>query len=150
MPADAPHPSQDSPQPASNQQPTHTVVLRHTLQDGTSHFDWLIEIPNRFDEHRLRSFRSESDPTLWHSGQLFPVEQLPEHRARYLSYEGAISENRGSVLRAARGICEMYQAIDESELRVEINWDSDAQSHPEILRYSGKNLHGQDWVFGCG
>lgn len=149
MPADAPHPSQDSLQPASNQQSTHTVVLLHTLPDGNFHFDWLIEIPNRSDEHRLRSFRTDSDPSLWHSGQLFPVEQLRNHRAHYLSHEGSIGSNRGSVVQVTRGCCDLYHAAGESELSVVIRWDSADKSGAKILRYNGKNTHGQRWEFGC-
>ncbi len=149
MPADAPHPGADSPEPASNLQSTHAVVLLHTLPDGTSHFDWLIEIPNRSDEHRLRAFRTDSDPSLRHSGQLFHGEQLPDHRAHYLSYEGPISGDRGSVLQVACGVCDVYDAAKISQLQIQIHWGPDDKSNAKKLRYCGKNIQEQAWEFGC-
>lgn len=145
MPADAPHPTQDSRQPVVNHPPTRTVVLLHRLTDGSSHYDWLIEIPGRTDEHRLRSYRIDSNPSQWHSGQLFHGEQLPNHRAHYLSYEGPIGANRGSVERISTGMCHGFQADSDSELTLSIVWEVQGIEDGVFFCYRGQKKEDQLW-----
>lgn len=72
------------------------VVLHHTLLDGSSHYDWLLESAA---DAPLLSLRV-SAPL---GPGSFPSERLPEHRRIYLTYEGDIGANRGSVKRVQQG-----------------------------------------------
>lgn len=124
-------------------------MLLHTLPDGSSHYDWLIELPGRTDEHRLRSFRTDSNPSQWYSGQLFHGEQLPDHRAHYLTYEGPIGADRGSVERISIGLCQETQLDSDSELSLSVFWQLPGDRYGEIVRYSGQKTAGRFWELGC-
>jgi hypothetical protein len=101
-----------------------TVVLRHTLPDGSAHFDWLIEsaappAPADPDARTLTAWRVEGPLHEPHDGPAgWPARRLPPHRRLYLDYEGPVSGNRGHVVRMARGSAEVltdaparYEAI---------------------------------------
>ena len=95
-----------------------SVLLEHTLPDGSAHFDWLIERPQDPREHRMISFRCQHDPLeLEHSARWIGV-RLPDHRAHYIDYEGPISGDRGSVRRVWRAECMLHE---ESPDAVEIS-----------------------------
>lgn len=93
--------------------PRHrTLLVRHTLPDGSSHLDWFIDrLPEResasgpdADARTLASFRvmvRPDDPIL----RAFDGERTPDHRAAYLTREGDIGDNRGEVARIALGWC---------------------------------------------
>jgi hypothetical protein len=68
------------------------VVLRH-VGYGRTHFDILIDI----DGGPLRSWRSFDWPPTE------PPEPRPDHRRHYLTHEGQVSGNRGTVERVASG-----------------------------------------------
>ncbi|HLP85515.1 MAG TPA: hypothetical protein VK157_14295 [Phycisphaerales bacterium] len=72
------------------------VVLKHTLPDGTWHYDWLFEPAA---DAPLLTLRVNSP---LRTGE-FPCERLPDHRRIYLTYEGPISNNRGHVTREQQG-----------------------------------------------
>jgi hypothetical protein len=90
------------------------VILKHTLPDGTHHFDWFC-VPEQMEggaEVRdVRTFRLAA--SVWpylasfvcagESGGVcavfLPAEELPRHRRHYLSYEGDIGGGRGVVER---------------------------------------------------
>lgn len=94
--------SEDAPLPDGGE--TRMVLLEHSTPDGDRHFDWLIERPGVPDEHRLIALRCAHDPLC-----CLPIEaeRLPDHRARYLDYEGPIGGGRGSVRRVWRRACEL-------------------------------------------
>ncbi len=100
-----------------------TVLLLHTLPDGSSHFDWLIDWPGAdVGDGLLLTFRvAEFLPTLPLAAQL-SATRLPDHRRLYLSYEGLISQNRGTVQRVAQGLSQVTQL--PSSLRILTIWDS--------------------------
>lgn len=107
-----------------------TVQLRHTLPDGSSHIDWLIA-QDAAGERPLITFRLarplHRPPTTDESPGVAAVEsaaeeetgqggergqsrrwaldgeRLPDHRPKYLAYEGPISNDRGHVVRIAAG-----------------------------------------------
>ena len=88
-----------------------SVVLRHTLPDGSHHFDWLLEpagtAAGRDPEERvLIAWRLPRPPG--QSGPQ-PIEaiRLPPHRRFYLDFEGPIPGNRGTVERVAEGVAEV-------------------------------------------
>ena len=89
-----------------------TVLLRHTLPDGSHHFDWLLA---RDADGPLLTFRLQTD--ISSDGGRFEGLLLPDHRRAYLEYEGPISRNRGHVIRVAQGACEV---ISESPDQIEI------------------------------
>lgn len=122
-----------------------TAVLLHTLADDTSHFDWLIERspvdstrPRDPDEQSLICFRATVRPDHL-APQADPqaaivVERLPDHRHRYLDFEGSISDDRGSVQRVASG--EVIDVVEESTsgvIRLHVRWDSPAHFAPQPL-----------------
>lgn len=72
------------------------VVLHHTLLDGSSHYDWLLEPAA---DAPLLSLRA---PAPLGAGD-FSVERLADHRRIYLSFEGDIGAGRGSVKRIQQG-----------------------------------------------
>lgn len=104
--------------PAGREIPaTRTVLLEHTTPDGGVHLDWLIERPGIDAEHRLIAFRCTDDPT---TRSAWVGERLPDHRARYLEYEGPISGNRGSVRRVWSKPCVLQtEAADGLSLTIE-------------------------------
>ena len=75
-----------------------TVVLLHTLPDGSSHYDWMLEQPG---QDPLATFRCTASP---HEAEAWTAERLPDHRRVYLEYEGSVSRNRGDVRRVASGV----------------------------------------------
>ncbi len=103
--------------------PSLSVLLEHTLPDGSSHFDWLIDRPhnpsptdpNRGNpEHRMITFRCTIDPFDCETHP-WTGTRLPDHRARYIDYEGPISGDRGRVRRLWRTPCVL---VEESPSRI--------------------------------
>ncbi len=85
-----------------------TVLLAHTLPDGSAHIDWMVERPIPHPSapslaHRLATWRVvhriDRPPH-----RPFRAVPLPDHRDRYLSYEGPIAGDRGTVRRLASGV----------------------------------------------
>ncbi len=101
------------------------VILRHSLPDGSSHYDWLFDYyPNPIapslnhpNDLALLAFRSSQRPDETTLPD-HPVQavQLPSHRRLYLTYEGPLpppsssspspgdpTEDRGAVKRVLWG-----------------------------------------------
>ncbi len=96
------------------------VILLHTLADGTSHFDWLIDQPNLGVARRLISFRCASRPDFAVSSGFY-AQRLPDHRAHYLDYEGVVAPGRGLVERVARGeVCALEMTC--GSMLIVIRW----------------------------
>lgn len=85
-----------------------TVVLLHTLPDGRSHLDWLLQ---REGEPGLVSFRLWDRPD---RGSPWPlvVERAPDHREVYMRFEGELTGGRGRVDRVAMGECVIREEAD--------------------------------------
>ena len=138
----------DSPQP--HPESTAAIVLLHTLADGSSHFDWMIERPGIVDGHRLMTFRVGDRPDQWggDSGreeQLFHGEQLGDHRAHYLRFEGDIGGGRGVVQRVALGRCIRFELSEAGDgLVFEVLWESGGGG-----RYLGTRDLEAGWRFRC-
>ncbi len=81
-----------------------TVVLRHETPDGGFHFDWMLEPPavGGWLSCALITFRIHINPVEW-TGDVVDAIRLPDHRAIYLTYEGPLTDNRGTVARVAEG-----------------------------------------------
>lgn len=107
-----------------------TVQLRHTLPDGSSHIDWLIaqdaagerplitfrlarplhRSPATIEAHGVAAVESAGEDEAGQGGErgqsqrwALEAERLPDHRPKYLAYEGPISNDRGAVVRIAAG-----------------------------------------------
>lgn len=84
-----------------------TVLLKHTQPDGAWHYDWLLARAG--DESgrgagALITFRVFVDIRS-RSLADFVAIRLPDHRAKYLHYEGELSGDRGRVERVDEGVC---------------------------------------------
>ncbi len=71
-------------------------ALRHTLPDGSQHFDWMIE--RHWAPEMLVTFRLAVGTDLLSPGT-FEAERIGDHRRAYLHYEGPVSGGRGEVRR---------------------------------------------------
>lgn len=93
-----------------------TVLLRHSLPDGSSHFDWMFEPA---PDAALVTFRV---PTRIDRGVgSFDAERIGEHRRDYLEYEGPVSGGRGAVERAAAGVVVIHEHRPE-RLEMDADW----------------------------
>ncbi len=121
----------------------HAVILLHILPDGTSHFDWLLDQPDLGIEHRLISFRCEIRPDCAVSST-FCALRLPDHRARYLSYEGVVLPDRGHVERVACGEV-LGLEVSSGTISAVIRWADDG------VAYRGRHDGSKDgvWNFLC-
>lgn len=83
-----------------------SVVLVHVPgtanREHGDHFDWLIEME---PDGPLFAFRTNIRPDVVSGchGLSFAAQRLPDHRRKYLEYEGPIAGNRGVVTRCAEG-----------------------------------------------
>lgn len=91
------------------------VVLYHELSEdeqlsrtSRSHFDWMFE-----HENGLATWATETLPSKDQSLELIAI-RLPDHRKAYLTYEGAVSGNRGHVTRREAGTYEVIEASEDS------------------------------------
>jgi hypothetical protein len=80
------------------------VILHHTGV-ADPHFDIMIE---RAPGEPLRTWRSPR----WPITEPTALEELPDHRQAYLTYQGPVSQNRGQVRRAAGGTCAVESPND--------------------------------------
>lgn len=80
------------------------VLLRHTLPDGSWHYDWMIERSVGADpeERALLTFRVAEHPGRAAAGT-FAAARLADHRRVYLAHEGEVSGGRGEVRRVSAG-----------------------------------------------
>ena len=74
------------------------VVLFHRLPPSAgraSHWDWMIEEGDALATWAL---------VQWPDGRGVPARRLADHRRHYLTYEGPVSGNRGTVRRVLAGL----------------------------------------------
>ena len=75
------------------------AILKHTLLDQSFHFDLLIKNGNI-----LNCWQFNSSPTNCDDSEILFCKKIFDHRLKYLTYEGEISDNRGWVSRTTNGI----------------------------------------------
>lgn len=98
------------------------VVLAHDWP--SPHFDLMLECNGT-----LRTWRLPEAP---HPGCAIPAEPLPDHRRRYLEYEGPVGSNRGWVVQWDKG-----------------TYDVDTMTAEELsVHLHGSKLHGAVRI-GC-
>lgn len=105
-PADKP----TDPSPAAPPTPAFprlaSAVLLHHAPDG-DHYDWLIEDPRQFGAITpLWTARVANPPSAWHALRQWSIEIIPHHRRDFLTFQGDLTENRGSVVRVDQGTCD--------------------------------------------
>ena len=115
--------------------PGRAVLLVHTRQGprADAHIDWLIERDAPADpaapEHTLRTFRVvhriDRGP---HAP--FLARPIPDHRRRYLTYEGELSEGRGRVDRLVAGVL-----LHHDEASLTIRWAA-SLAEASTVRYT--------------
>jgi hypothetical protein len=79
------------------------VILRHSGVEK-EHFDLMIQAPG---EELLWTWRIEEEPAGW--GTATRAERIADHRAAYMTYQGAVSGGRGRVERVAEGRVEVLE-----------------------------------------
>jgi hypothetical protein len=80
------------------------VILRHEGIEKP-HFDLMFQTA---PGSMLATWRAET----WPLSAPALLEKLPDHRTAYLTFEGQISGNRGTVRRVEQGICNVEQVGD--------------------------------------
>ena len=98
-----------------------TVVLEHEMPDGTTHFDWLLGVDTH-GKKPLISFRSTERPDLLTNNDWVDLETLPDHRPEYLTFEGPLEDNRGTVKRLGVGAIQQWQQT-MSGWQMMIEWE---------------------------
>lgn len=132
------------------------VILLHTLADGTFHFDWLLEMQppsdaSDTDAKTLFAFRLACTPDELQPRGDMPMQALPLHRRLYLTYEGEVSSNRGSVQRIRSGRVITAAASQARQAMLEIRWDADAHRRA-CVQHLHVDSHGDDgpaWRVSC-
>ena len=98
-----------------------TVLLRHLApaENGGEHYDWMMVDPRTADDAnaRLWTARVTQPSSRWASLREWDVEMIGTHRREYLTYEGPVSGNRGTVTRVDEGT---FVAVSWTEERIEI------------------------------
>ena len=83
-----------------------TVVLLHTLPDGSHHFDWMIARDDT-DSGPLQTWRCPRRVDAMGIGESIMLTPLPDHRRAYLRKEGPLDPkngiDRGHVKRVQSG-----------------------------------------------
>lgn len=88
--------------PETKHTPTRFAILHHQLADG-EHWDLMLE-----HEGVLLTWQLPQNPLV--AGALpMPARRIADHRTLYLSYEGPISGNRGTVRRIAGGVLQIHE-----------------------------------------
>ncbi len=114
------------------------VLLRHETPPGSnisSHWDLMIQ-----DGDHLATWRLESD--LFQTAQQ-SAERIDNHRLEYLTFEGPISNNRGSV-----------RQVDQGEFRIqlwsenEISGELHAQTNKTFMRLS-RTANSTHWLLNA-
>ncbi|MBX3389302.1 MAG: hypothetical protein KF691_07580 [Phycisphaeraceae bacterium] len=123
-----------------NSRSIQSVLLRHTLADGSAHLDWMIE---RVDPaSALITFRLALESDLMRAGEI-GAERIADHRRDYLEYEGIITGGRGSVKRIAE--FEAFELL-ESEDRFSVVLQS-AGTGGRRMKWTGERENGPRWKF---
>ncbi len=127
-----------------------TVQLLHELPDGTRHVDWMMAQDSR-GRLPLITFRLEGRVDELADGERLVARRIDDHRREYLTYEGQISGDRGTVRRLARG---MLRAIDTGprEWSVKVDWAGvgAGMGASQTLRLERADAGADQWTVTAG
>ena len=112
-----------------------TVLLRHGLPDGSSHFDWMLG-QDAAGALPLVTFRVDGRvDRLIPGGRALAADRIGDHRPVYLEHEGPIAPrepggpSRGTVARVARGTIHAWSRSDDDRTwTVDVTWTRDMAS----------------------
>lgn len=102
-----------------------TVQLLHQLPDGSDHVDWMIAVEMRATSP-LVTFKLPYSLQKISPDHPITARRLADHRPAYLSYEGPVSGDRGTVRRIARGHLTRCQRF-ENQWHLTIAWETQTQ-----------------------
>ncbi len=114
------------------------VLLEH-VWDGV-HYDFMLEA---WPGGPLKTWAIDTEVV---PDRDLPAKSLPDHRAAYLDFEGAISGGRGIVKRIDRGEYEVVEWTDES-VRVRIK---EGQICGEVALWKVRGEETSAWIFRLG
>lgn len=107
------------------------------LPDGSWHYDWLVQRSADLDD-LVPTFRTGH--TRPDQSRSFEAEQIGDHRALYLDYEGNVSGGRGEVVRTVTG--EILSATWGGDvIGLEIRYPD------EVVVYVGEIVESGRWNF---
>jgi len=98
-----------------------TVQLLHELPDGSAHVDWMLATDPQ-GERPLITFRLPGRVDELESGQVMEAHRIVDHRPAYLTYEGPVSGDRGTVRRLRGGVVRTIEHGEET-WSVEVLWE---------------------------
>lgn len=116
-----------------------SVILKHTLPDGSWHHDWLIQRSDQLEE-RVPTFRTAHDRP--DTCDAFEAQRLDDHRAFYLDHEGEVSGGRGSVVRLATGTVS-HAIWNDGHIGLEIDFKGTTRL------FVGEHIEGGRWRFSA-
>jgi hypothetical protein len=122
-----------------------TVQLLHELPDGSWHVDWMIAQEPR-GRDPLVTLRLQQRVDDLPAGRRIEAIRIADHRPAYLTYEGPVSGDRGTVKRLARGTAVV---LDEGPAgwSVEVSWETPAgRSQPRRLRLTRRDPASDAWI----
>ena len=97
------------PEPATDHPLTSDTVSRG------DHLDWMFEVADGGELWTFATPVIDLNFAKLRTDHQIPMTRLPDHRRRYLDYEGPISNNRGSVTQIARGTHRVVTAALETD-----------------------------------
>jgi len=100
-----------------------TVQLLHELPDGSAHVDWMLATDPQ-GERPLITFRLPGRVDELEAGQAMEAQRIADHRPAYLTYQGPVSGDRGTVRRLRGGL---VRTIDQGAetWSLEVLWEGD-------------------------
>ncbi len=122
-----------------------TVQLLHELPDGSHHVDWLsAQDPRGLDP--LVTLRVQRRVDELRAGQRLEALRIADHRPAYLTYEGPVSGDRGTVRRLARGTVARLDERPDGWC-MEVCWDvPPGRSRPQRLAVTRQGPEGDVWA----
>jgi hypothetical protein len=106
---------------AASMQGHPTVQLLHELPDGSRHVDWMIAQDPR-GRNPLVTFRVPQRVDDLPAGRRIEAVRIADHRPQYLTYEGPVPGDRGTVRRLVRGTAALLDQGPEG-WRLEVCWE---------------------------
>lgn len=108
------------------------VVQRHS-SSGDVHWDFMLEYGDN-----LQTYRLDIDPSLI-TAEPVTAERILDHRLEYLTYEGPISDGRGTVRISDRGT---FTISRQDQRRIELSLAGQVLNGEFLLEHaSGKQWH---------
>ena len=122
-----------------------TVLLLHELPDGTSHVDWMIAPDDTDGRELLVTFRVAGRVDELAAGGQLSARRIDDHRRAYLTYEGPVSNARGTVRRLAAGVVVSWKR-DQDRWHMEIEWSDPAGGIRRQTLSVSRHLPGDEWA----